>query len=275
MSSEANTTGEPHQDPHGAPEPVAEPSVSAEPAPVEPAPVEPAPAEPAKVEAAAPAATLEEVLAPGVPRLEAPGYAAKRAPETNKLAPSMLFLVAVAFVSFVSDIGSKMWAEAKLKEPPFTMELVVDHLSLNLAKNKGGAWGLFGTTSESLRLPFFLIVSVLAIWFIMTLYARLHPSQHALRWGLPLVLGGALGNVFDRVRYGYVIDFIDYKAAWVTKMNVYAGKLIKDHYVTDHWPTFNIADVAICVGVGLMAVDMFTSRRGIVSNEPAKEPATA
>jgi signal peptidase II len=81
----------------------------------------------------------------------------------------------------------------------------------------------------------------------VTLYRKLVPRQHALKWGLPLVLGGALGNVFDRIRYGYVIDFVDAHA-------LYKGH---DH----HWPTFNVADIAICVGVGLMAVDMFTSRR--------------
>jgi signal peptidase II len=226
-------------------------------------------AESAEAAAAASAAKVESGdLAPGVPRLGVPDYAAKRAPEVNRHAPSMLFLIVVSFVSFISDIGTKLWAEAQLKEPPFTKEIIANHLSFNLAKNRGGAWGLFGTTSETLRLPFFLVVSVLAIWFIMTLYNRLHPSQHALRWGLPLVFGGALGNVFDRVRYGYVIDFIDYKAAWVTKMNEIVAKVVKGHFVTDHWPTFNIADVAICIGVGLMAVDMFTSRRGVGEVQP-------
>ena len=65
------------------------------------------------------------------------------------------------------------------------------------------------STSENVRRPFFLLVSVAAIAFIMTLYRRLQPRQRALKWGLPLVLGGALGNVFDRIRYGHVIDFID------------------------------------------------------------------
>src|SRR5262249_6305384 len=73
------------------------------------------------------------------------------------------------------------------------------------------------------------------------------PHQYALRWGLPLVLGGALGNVFDRIRYGYVIDFVDVHIMW--------------HGKDRHWPTFNVADIAICIGVGLMAIDMFTSKR--------------
>ena len=98
------------------------------------------------------------------------------------------------------------------------------------------------------RRPFFLLVSVAAIAFIMSLYRRLTPTQHSLKWGLPLVLGGALGNVVDRIRYGHVIDFID----------AHIGQGLSER----HWPTFNIADVAICVGVGLMALDMFGSKRG-------------
>ncbi len=135
-----------------------------------------------------------------------------------------------------------------------------DHIAFVLAKNKGGAWGLLQATSENVRRPFFLLVSVAAIAFIVTLYRRLLPTQRALKWGLPLVLGGALGNVFDRIRYGHVIDFID----------VHIVLKGKDH----HWPTFNVADIAICVGVGLMAIDMFTSKRprAAVAQTPDSEP---
>jgi signal peptidase II len=139
---------------------------------------------------------------------------------------------------------------------------VDDHLMFVLAKNKGGAWGLLQGQSENVRRPFFLLVSVAAIAFIVTLYRRLQPKQHALKWGLPLVLGGALGNVFDRIRYGYVIDFIDYRSEGIRKLNEFIAKHTSGHVVTDHWPTFNVADIAICVGVGLMAIDMLTSRRG-------------
>ena len=141
-----------------------------------------------------------------------------------------------------------------------------------LAKNKGGAWGLLQGQSENVRRPFFLLVSVAAIAFIVTLYRRLQPNQHALKWGLPLVLGGALGNVFDRIRYGFVIDFIDYRADWIKKLNELIQKKYPAHIVTDHWPTFNVADIAICVGVALMAIDMLTSRRG--RQEAAPRPTS-
>jgi signal peptidase II len=153
----------------------------------------------------------------------------------------------VAVLALAADIGSKTWAEKRLDGFPGIVNVWKDHIAFVLAKNKGGAWGLLQSTSENVRRPFFLLVSLAAIAFIVTLYRRLLPSQRALRWGLPLVLGGALGNVFDRVRYGHVIDFVD----------VHIILKGRDH----HWPTFNVADVAICIGVGLMALDMFTSKR--------------
>lgn len=225
------------------------------------------PADPA-VAPAAPSAVPEEPLAeppiaPDVPRLERPAGTARAIPETLLgHRPSSSFLAVVAIVSLASDIVTKLWAEKRLEGYPGYINVLDNHLMFVLAKNKGGAWGLLQGQSENVRRPFFLLVSVAAIAFIVTLYRRLQPRQHALKWGLPLVLGGALGNVFDRIRYGYVIDFIDYRADWIKTLNELVQKKYPAHIVTDHWPTFNVADVAICVGVGLMAVDMLTSRRG-------------
>lgn len=218
---------------------------------------EPAPASPSVV-----AATGEERLAPDAERMLPPAFGAATIVNPVAPGPSGVFLAIVAVVSFVADVTSKLWAEKRLEQPPGYVDIVEGHLSFVLAKNKGGAWGLLQGTSESLRRPFFLLVSVAAIVFIVTLYRRLTPKQHALKWGLPLVLGGALGNVFDRLRYGHVIDFIDYRSAWVLKLNERVAKHVAKHVVTDHWPTFNVADIAICVGVVLMAIDMFTSKRG-------------
>jgi signal peptidase II len=211
----------------------------------------------------------EPPIAPGIERLDRPEGTARAIPETILgPRPSSLFLAVVAIASLVSDIGTKLWAEKRLGDYPGYVTVIENHLMFVLAKNKGGAWGLLQGESENVRRPFFLLVSVAAIAFIVTLYRRLQPRQYALKWGLPLVLGGALGNVFDRVRYGYVIDFIDYRADWIKKLNELIAKYYPKHVVTDHWPTFNVADIAICVGVALMAIDMLTSRRG-------KKPATA
>jgi signal peptidase II len=212
---------------------------------------------------AAPPVEAEPPIAPGVERLGRPEGTSKSIPETILgPRPSAVFLAVVSIVSLVSDIGSKLWAEKRLAEYPTFITLIDNHLMFVLAKNKGGAWGLLQGESENVRRPFFLLVSVAAIAFIVTLYRRLQPRQYALKWGLPLVLGGALGNVFDRIRYGYVIDFIDYRADWIKKGNELFAKYSPKHIVTDHWPTFNVADIAICVGVALMAIDMLTSRRG-------------
>lgn len=210
----------------------------------------------------APLVTEEERLAPGIERLGKPVGSSKEIPETILgPRPSPIFLAVVSITSLVADVASKLWAESRLDDYK-TVTVMENHLTFLLAKNKGGAWGLLQGQSENVRRPFFLLVSVAAIAFIVTLYRRLQPKQHALKWGLPLVLGGALGNVFDRIRYGYVIDFIDYRADWIKSMNTMIQKRYPAHLVTDHWPTFNVADIAICVGVALMAVDMMTSKRG-------------
>ena len=234
-----------------------EPQEEPKPTPAEPAAEPEPPAEPEAPVSEVPAAT-ELVIAPGVARMGTPVGAGRPIPANG--APGYLFLAFVSVATLGLDIASKIWAEKTLElRPPMTLwegkTVAADFL---LAKNKGGAWGLLQGTPESIRRPFFLLVSALAIGFIVTLFSRLQPRQRALRWGLPLVLGGALGNVFDRIRYGFVIDFIDVHV-------MYEGK---DH----HWPTFNVADIAICVGVGLMAIDMFVSKRG-KPGPKAKAPA--
>jgi lipoprotein signal peptidase len=227
------------------------------------------PADPA-LAPAAPSVAEEPPIAPDIPRLERPAGTSRAIPETILgPRPSPSFLAVVAVISLVSDVVTKLWAEKKLEGYPGYVNVVDNHLMFVLAKNKGGAWGLLQGQSENVRRPFFLLVSVAAIAFIVTLYRRLQPTQRALKWGLPLVLGGALGNVFDRIRYGFVIDFIDYRAEWIKKLNELIQKKYPAHIVTDHWPTFNVADIAICVGVGLMAVDMLTSRRG---KKPVETP---
>ncbi|MDB4994112.1 MAG: Lipoprotein signal peptidase [Myxococcaceae bacterium] len=198
------------------------------------------------------------LLDPALDRMGPPVGAARFIPADRTHAPSFVFLIVVSVVTLASDLGSKFWAEKNLDSMPSRFELWKDHVGFVLAQNRGGAWGLLQSTNENVRRPFFLLVSAAAIAFIVTLYRRLLPTQRALKWGLPLVLGGALGNVFDRIRYGHVIDFIDVHMLYKDK----------DH----HWPTFNVADIAICVGVGLMAIDMFTSKRPRRPSSVALEP---
>lgn len=175
--------------------------------------------------------------------------------------PSYRFFGVVAALSLIADITTKVWAEVVINDRGFEpIKIVGENISITLAYNQGGAWGLFAGADEMVRKPFFLGVSAFAVFFIISLYSRLHPSQKALKWGLPLVLGGALGNLSDRITRSQVIDFIDYRGDWVLSLNSFIHKYFKGWAVTDHWPTFNVADIAICIGVGLMAVDMFTHR---------------
>ncbi len=168
-------------------------------------------------------------------RDEAEVPAAKPAP---KLKPDYPFLVVTSSVFLAADLGTKWWAQKALSARE---EIVIlpKLLRFELAHNRGGAWSLLADQPASVRLPFFFAVSAAAAIFIISLYRKLEPRQKALKWALPLVLGGALGNLVDRIRYEHVIDFID-----------------PYHY----WPTFNVADIWIVAGVLLMALDMFIPR---------------
>jgi len=231
----------------------------------------PTPAEQAPVES--PPALIVPAESPSPQTTGGP----KHAPEHDDR-PTFLFFGVVAAISLVADVATKAWAEIVLANRPFdepAIIIVEKHLNLVIAYNKGGAWGLLQDAHETVRRPFFFAVSVLAVLFIVSLYSKLGRSQRALTWGLPLVLGGALGNLSDRVTRSSVIDFIDYRADWVLSMNRLVARVFPGWGLTDHWPTFNVADIAICAGVGLMAVDMFTSRRGPESTNRLGPPAIA
>jgi signal peptidase II len=171
------------------------------------------------------------------------------------------FLAVTALVTLVADLGTKIWAERRLGTGAGLLrpvDLIDGYLDLVLAKNPAGAWSMLQDVPDAIRRPMFMILSVAAIVFIVSVYRRLLPGQRALRWGLPLVLGGALGNLVDRIRYSYVIDFIHMHATW-------GGR---DH----HWPTYNVADIAICVGVGLMVLDMLVGPKSRAVQPNADAP---
>ena len=123
--------------------------------------------------------------------------------------------------------------------------LVQDYWNFRYVENPGAAWGMFGGLPDGVRQSFFHVVSLAALGFILWMYVRLEPAQRRARAALALLAGGALGNFTDRLMRGYVIDFIDWH--WRNQPGL-------------RWPTFNVADVAICVGVGLMLLDALRSR---------------
>ncbi len=112
--------------------------------------------------------------------------------------------------------------------------------------NSGAAWGLFSDYPPQFRRPFFITITILAILFIIYLFSfRIETEHRQMVWALSLILGGALGNFLDRLRLDYVVDFI----YWFVRIG---GR-------SHSWPTFNIADVAISVGVVLIAIEVLRS----------------
>jgi signal peptidase II len=175
---------------------------------------------------------------------------AQAAPSPAAMKPDYVFLAWTTIVFLVADLGTKEWATITLTDRRDPIVVIPGLLQLQLAHNRGGAWSLLADQPDGVRLPFFFAVSAAAAIFIFSLYRKLEPHQKALKWALPLVLGGALGNLVDRVRYEHLVDFID-----------------PYHY----WPTFNVADIWIVAGVALMAIDMFTPRPKTARVPVAKE----
>ena len=120
------------------------------------------------------------------------------------------------------------------------VEVVPGFFHFKYARNPGAAFGLMNDMDPRFRRWFFVGVSLLAVGLIVTLYRNVREDQRLLQVSLALILAGAVGNFIDRVRFQYVIDFIDWH--W------------KDVY---HWPTFNVADSAITVGVAILFLEMF------------------
>jgi signal peptidase II len=145
-----------------------------------------------------------------------------------------LIWVWLSLLVVVLDQVTKMWVSA-------TLELhqsigVLPFFDLRLVHNEGAAWSLLADASGWQRWFLsglaILISAVIVVWL-----SRLERQQRWLACALALILGGALGNVIDRVMYGYVIDFIDI------------------YYQHRHWPVFNIADSAISVGAIMLLID--------------------
>ena len=122
------------------------------------------------------------------------------------------------------------------------VHIIDGFFQMRYAENPGAAWGLLSDQSESFRKWFFLIVSLLAVGVISTMYYRLAESQRLPAWGFAIILSGAVGNFIDRVRFNFVVDFMD----------MYVGD--------SHWPTYNVADVAISIGVGLLLLEVLINR---------------
>ncbi|MGZ3692792.1 MAG: signal peptidase II [Bdellovibrionota bacterium] len=121
-----------------------------------------------------------------------------------------------------------------------SLEVTHNFFNITRVHNAGAAFGLLATLGPSWREPFFFVVPIAMLAVIFVVFYRLQESQHLGIFSLSLIVGGALGNLADRVRLGYVVDFLDFH--WQNGM---------------HFPAFNIADTAISLGVFLLVVSMF------------------
>jgi signal peptidase II len=140
----------------------------------------------------------------------------------------------------LADQCTKLLADAMLTlyQP---VELM-PYVALRKAYNSGAAFSFLADASGWQRW-FFIVLAMVVIGVLLVWLRRLQAGEVRTRLALVLILGGAAGNVVDRLVYGYVIDFIDV------------------YYENWHWPAFNIADAAISVGAFLLLLDAFKGTR--------------
>jgi signal peptidase II len=146
------------------------------------------------------------------------------------------YLILAAAV-IVLDIWTKALVLARI-DLHETIPIIPNFFQLVHVRNTGAAFGI-GANASSRLVPLLLNFGAIAVFFVVVVYAlRSAVSDRLLQTGLHLILGGAIGNLLDRFRFGYVVDFLD----------VYVG--------SKHWPAFNVADSAICIGIALLFLDM-------------------
>ncbi len=148
----------------------------------------------------------------------------------------MLKWLWISAVTLVVDQASKLAIDASMQL--YESIPLMPYFNLTYAHNTGAAFSFLAQAGGWQRWLFaglaIVMSGVIGVWL-----ARLQKHETLMAVALSLVLGGAIGNLIDRVAYGYVIDFLDV------------------YYQNWHWPAFNIADSAICVGVGLMLLESF------------------
>ncbi len=144
---------------------------------------------------------------------------------------------AVSGAVLVLDQITKFWVHQGMTL--YHSVVIIPHfVDITYLRNTGAAFGFLAGDRSALRTVFFTLVSVVAIGCISYLLRSLRPQHKTSLVSLSLILGGALGNLVDRVRMSEVIDFIDL------------------HWYQYHWPAFNVADSAITIGVVLLLFEM-------------------
>lgn len=200
---------------------------------------------------------------------------------TKTIKKPLVSLIIIFVLSVVVDQATKQWAYQTLLDDRFheqadnfpvcsneavdqsrsrfihrhqkNITVIDGSFDFRYVENCASAFGMMSKVPESFRFPFFLVISILAAAFIPYLYKRTPANQTFMLYALPFVLGGAVGNLIDRLVYRFVIDFID----WYI---LFDG-------LNRHWPTFNIADVAIVIGIGLMILQMLPMHKNTPSSD--------
>ncbi|HOX43496.1 MAG TPA: signal peptidase II [Myxococcota bacterium] len=129
---------------------------------------------------------------------------------------------------------------------------------LKYAENAGAAWGLGNAWSPAVRIPFFIVVTLLAIGLILYFVRRMEEDKRLLPVAFALVLAGAVGNLIDRIYQGRVVDFIDWYVRFDSPLDLGLTTLSAGEH---HWPTFNIADIGISVGVALLFLELLFAKK--------------
>ena len=138
-----------------------------------------------------------------------------------------------AGISLLLDQWSKIYIDNHF-ELSQSKRIITNFFHLTYVRNPGAAFGIFA--DNAIRVPFFITISSVATLGILWYVRRIAREKHWQQLALGLILSGAVGNLIDRIRFGEVIDFLDV------------------HWYNYHWPAFNIADSAICVGVTTMLI---------------------
>ena len=189
--------------------------------------------------------------APPGPHVGDPALSLPQAPRWAKL----LLLPVVVSVSLALDHGTKIVSQRELAtavEAPVTardgttevkkiwrgtkqITVIPGFFNLRYVENPAAAFSLMSFLPEWIRSPVLKVVSIMAMLLIVAWYWRTREADWLVLGSFSSIVGGAMGNLVDRIAYGYVIDFIDWHLGFVNP-------------AWPHWPTFNIADSCICVG---------------------------
>jgi len=153
-----------------------------------------------------------------------------------------LLFIGLALIILLLDQVSK-WMVVTHIEAHQTLSVIPGFFSLVLVKNRGMAFGIFSQTRSGFYYYFLLFITIGAIGVILFSFFWIKSSKKWLTVGLSLILGGAVGNFVDRLRLGYVIDFLDF--------------FLKGY----HWPAFNVADSAVTVGTFWLLFNIIQGRK--------------